>query len=134
MTPQLHFLKLWLTLGWLLIAVIVFLSLTPALPDYQKTLTFLPEDIDKVEHFISYFILMGWFAQIYHVPKHRLWLVGSFIILGILLELLQGLTGVRHPAWTDVLANSLGISIAWIITKNRYQYLLITFEQKYLKP
>lgn len=134
MTSQLHFRKLWLTLGWLLIAIIIFLSLTPALPNYQKTLTFLPENIDKIGHFFSYFVLMGWFAQIYHVPKQRLWLASSFIILGILLEILQGLTGIRHPTWTDALANSLGILTAWIITKNRCQYLLITFEQKYLKP
>lgn len=133
MVSQLRFHELWLILGWLLIAVIIALSLIPPLPDYQKTLTFLPEDIDKVGHFLAYFVLMGWFAQIYHLPKQRIWLVGSFIALGVVLEILQGLTGVRHPAWTDALANSFGILMAWAITKGNYQYLLTAFEENYLK-
>jgi VanZ family protein len=132
MSSPLHFLKLWLVLGWLLIVVISILSLIPSLPTYQSTLNFLPNDIDKVGHVLAYFFLMGWFAQIYHLPKQRLWLVGNFVVLGLMLELLQGLTGTRHPSLIDAFANNLGILIAWIITKDHCQFLLTTFEQKYL--
>lgn len=107
------------------------MSLMPPLPSYQDTFRLLPADADKLAHFLAYFLLMSWFAQIYHLPIQRLQWAGSFILLGLVLEILQGFTGVRHPSWLDALANSLGIMVAWFLTKKQWAYLLINFERKY---
>jgi hypothetical protein len=71
---------------------------------------------------VTYFVLMGWFAQIYHVPRLRLYYIIGFILLGRLLEILQGLGGIRQMDWIDMLANSIGVLVAWQLTKNRLMF------------
>jgi len=63
----LKFSKIWLTLGWLLIAVVIFLSLWPKPP---RPLEF--EQSDKLAHCIAYMVLVLWFANIYPQRPHHL--------------------------------------------------------------
>ncbi|OQY54377.1 MAG: hypothetical protein B6247_11580, partial [Candidatus Parabeggiatoa sp. nov. 2] len=83
-------------------------------------------------HFIAYFVLMGWFAQIYHAPRQRLYCMIGFLLLGGLLEVLQGLGETRQADWADALANSIGVLVAWQLTKTRLAYVLTYFEQKWI--
>ena len=88
---------------------------------------------DKIRHFIAYFILMFWFSQIYKKNKTRLFYVVFFIVMGAVLEVLQGLGGIRYFEYYDMLANSLGVAVAWLITKRRFNDLFLCVENRILK-
>ncbi|HDN26766.1 MAG TPA: VanZ family protein [Thioploca sp.] len=123
--PLLRFRKLWLGIGWSLVIAVIVLSLMsspPMIPSIDYG--------DKISHVVAYLVLMGWFAQIYHAPRLRLYYMIGFILLGILLEILQGLGGIRQMDWVDMLANSIGVLVAWQLTKTRLAYVLAYFEQK----
>ena len=60
--------KIWLSFGWLMIALVFYFSLMPSPPEIKLNF----EYIDKVEHFLAYVILMGWFSQIYISNKNRI--------------------------------------------------------------
>jgi len=122
--PPLRFKKLWLGVGFSLVLAVILLSLT-SLP--------MPSGAsggDKAGHVLAYFVLMGWFAQIYHAPQSRFYYMIGFLLLGGLLEILQGLGGTRYAEWGDMLANSIGVLLAWWLTKNRFAYVLVYVERK----
>ncbi|OQY52703.1 MAG: hypothetical protein B6247_16455, partial [Candidatus Parabeggiatoa sp. nov. 2] len=75
---SLRFKKLWLTIGWSLVIAVIALSLMPPPPPMISSFDFG----DKIGHFIAYFVLMGWFAQIYHAPRQRLYCMIGFLLLG----------------------------------------------------
>lgn len=101
--------RLFLVIGWLLIAGIVIGSLMPSVPSLGVTIT------DKVQHFTGYFLLMFWFAGLY--PKHQHgWLALGFLLMGAAIEILQGtLTTTRAMDWHDLMANAAGIATAFIL-------------------
>ena len=69
-----------------------------------------PLPSDKLVHTFAYFTLMAWFGGVYHRSAH--WRVAlALCLLGIALEVLQALGGVRQGDLFDVLANSVGIVI-----------------------
>jgi len=79
---------------------------------------------DKLEHFLSYFILAWWSSLAFQVStlKKIIILALALIFFGGLIELLQGLTGYRYAEWYDLLANTLGITggcfMAYFVTDN----------------
>jgi VanZ family protein len=109
-TP-LRFRTLWLAIGWSMVAVVVWLSLTPVPPKLGIDFDW----IDKVEHVIAYFVLMGCFVQIYHATNSRLFFAVGFIVMGIGIEILQGLGGVRYFEYGDMVANTSGVLLGWLI-------------------
>ena len=117
--------KLWQNLGYLLLIMIVVLSLIPA----PQTSFQLPSD--KLNHFVAYGVLMGWFAQLY--PRHYYWkFAGLFVLLGVLLEFLQGMTGYRFFEYYDMLANALGVLLGWLLCLTPLSSLLLTVERRFL--
>lgn len=123
MKQGLRYKTLWLSIGISLVVTVILLSLMAPPKDMMDA---LPSD--KLAHFVAYFVLMGWFAQIYHTNKQRwLYLIG-FLMLGLTLEILQGLGGVRHADWVDMLANSAGVVSAFLLTKTRLAYILVYIE------
>ena len=111
----LRFAKLWFTLGWLLIALIVFLSLWPEPP---QPLDF--EQSDKFAHIVAYMILMLWFANLYPQSYHHVRLGTAFFAMGICLELLQGMIENRTFSYADILANGCGIVLALFLAKTYF--------------
>ncbi|RKZ40125.1 MAG: VanZ family protein [Gammaproteobacteria bacterium] len=105
--------KLWVGIGWLLVIAVIVLSLIPSPPLMMQTIDYG----DKIGHLIAYFVLMGWFALVYHMPRQRFWYMIGFLLLGGVLEILQGLSGIRHADWMDIVANSIGVLLAWQLTK-----------------
>jgi hypothetical protein len=105
-TPALRLLPLWLTTGWVLIAAVIYLSLVPAPPELD-----LPQG-DKVGHVLAYAVLMFWFMQIYGRWPVRL--AAGFVALGIVLEIVQGLTGYRTFDVHDMGANTVGVALGWL--------------------
>lgn len=123
---MLRYFKIWLSLGWIMVLMVTYLSLIPSPPELYIEFEF----IDKVEHFFAYFILMMWFAQIYQTDKGRIFYLLLFVLMGITLEILQGVGGVRFFEYGDMLANSLGALFAWFITQGRLKNIFVLFEQK----
>jgi len=104
----LRYRRFWLVLGAGLIALVVYLSLTAHPP---KLLHF--RSSDKLEHFSAYFVLMGWFVQLYHGWRPRLIWALLFVGQGMALEVVQGMSRWRTFDYYDALANTLGITLAW---------------------
>lgn len=105
--------RLWRALWWSGIVAVFVVCLLPG-----PKLPQVPEGGDKVEHFLAYFILAGWSAQL-HARRTALWKPASgLLLMGILIEILQGmLTTTRGADVADALANALGIvaglAVAW---------------------
>ncbi len=128
-SPPLRFRTGWLGIGWCLVIVVIVSSLASP-PPATDSLFMLPHG-DKIGHGFAYLVLMGWFAQIYHTPKSRLGYLIGFILLGVALEILQGLGGVREADWRDAMANSVGVVLAWQVTKKRWGEVLVWVERRY---
>jgi len=124
---QLRYRNLWLAIGWLLVLIVLILSLMPKPPQ--------PLDFggaDKLEHVLAYFVLMFWFAQIYHEARTRLWIAIGLIAMGIAIEILQPILASRYFEWWDMLADTIGVLLAWALSRARLSMLLSGFEQRFL--
>lgn len=100
---------LWRALAWVLVLVTVVLSLLPEPPTLPDILGW-----DKALHTLAYLVLMWWFRAVY--GSHWRWPL--FLLgLGVGLELLQGLSGIRTPDFHDVIADGLGILIGTALAR-----------------
>ena len=105
--------RLWLALGWLIIAAIVYLSLAP------QPIEIKVQEGDKLGHFLAYGGLMVWWSQLYLSSTTRLKLGLAFVALGGAMELAQGLTPNRYPEWLDLAADSIGVLLGWLLAPPR---------------
>lgn len=122
--PRLRKKYWWLTVGlawWVLIAVFSLVS--------PPQIT-MPNMTDKLYHAFSYSVLMGWWLQLFQQSRTRLLLAAVFIIFGVLIEFLQSFHPLRHFDVWDMLANSAGILLAWILGKTSFDQLLYRFESR----
>jgi VanZ family protein len=101
----LRYRHLWLAIGYGLVGLVIYMSLTPSPIDAGKV-----EEI-KVGHFIAYFVLMLWFAQIYQSWPTRLGMAAAFVLMGVGLEYAQGLTSYRSFAHADMVDNAIGVAV-----------------------
>jgi VanZ family protein len=106
------FSRLWLTVGWVLILLVVFFSLSPEPPEMIKF-----KQGDKLGHLVAYLSLMLWFANIYPGRNQRIFLSAAFFAMGAVLEFLQGLTGHRAFQYSDMVANGVGVFLGWLLAK-----------------
>ncbi len=90
---------LWYALAALMLIAVAVLSLMPV-PDTGVS--------DKLAHLVTYFVLGGWFAVIARDRRVLGWSLIGLFAYGVLIELLQSLTGYRYAEWADVLANACG--------------------------
>lgn len=128
MDPELRYRKLWLSIGCLLIALVVYLSLTSAPLKLKLDLLYQ----DKFGHLLAYFAMMFWFAQIYHGHKQRLVLMLFFVLLGVSMECLQSFDTNRYAEIGDMVANILGVLIAVLLALTPLKYLLLRFERVFI--
>lgn len=95
----------WLAIAWFGVGCALVFSLWPGGAP-------LPFHVwDKIEHATGYFLLTSWFAGLYRRERYARLGLGC-LLLGILIELLQGLTPTRSMELGDALANATGISVA----------------------
>lgn len=104
---------LWLVIGWALVLLIIYLSLTP----YPVGVPV--EQGDKLAHMAAYLVLMSWFANLYERPAGRIACAAGCIALGIGLEFAQRWTGYRTFEYADMAASSTGVIVAWILAPPR---------------
>ncbi|MBI3188522.1 MAG: VanZ family protein [Gammaproteobacteria bacterium] len=119
---QLKYKKIWIILGLTMIAFVVFQTLTSSPVGSGLKIS------DKLMHIVGYFGMMGWFVQIFNKRMQQLWLAAGFIILGVVLEFLQGWGGIRHYELADMLANATGVILAWIFAFTRFSVILLWIE------
>ena len=86
-----------------MVAAIFWLSLTPSPPSIDIAAG------DKLGHFAAYGALMFWFCGLYPKNRARLLYGAAFIVMGVGLEVLQGMLGFRTYDVLDMVANSVGV-------------------------
>lgn len=114
-----HYRRLWVFLGIIYIAVILAVSLL-RVPEINIEFS----HTDKIIHFLMYFILVGWFIQLYHKPESRLAILLAAILFGLLIEYLQGMTSYRSFDYVDEIANSAGAALAFLLAGTSFNTLL----------
>lgn len=127
--PVLHYRKLWLALGWLLVASVWYLSLTPKPPEIDLGIDFF----DKISHFTAYAVMMAWFMQLYHATRTRLFYTLGFIAMGVSIEFLQGMGPARLFELADMAANTSGVIAAWLIVRGGLQECFVRFERLWVR-
>jgi len=102
---DLRYRKLWLAIGFALVALVVFLSLTPNPLDVGQF-----EEV-KVGHFVAYGALMLWFAQLFRSGRGRIGVGVALVLMGVALEYAQLMTGYRTFAYADMRDNAIGVGM-----------------------
>ena len=115
--------RLWITVAWLLVGAIVYLSLMPAPPNVELT------DADKLAHLLAYGVVTLWFVQIYESVRSRIVIAAGLVLLGIVVEILQGYTGYRSLELADMAANATGVALGWVSAPPRTPNVLVRIER-----
>ena len=115
--------KLWLGIGIGLVALVVYLSLTPQPIDLGRI------DEFKVGHLIAYIVLMLWWAQLYRALQARVGIAAAFVLLGVVLEYAQGMTSYRSFAYADMRDNALGVILGFMMASTRLGTTLARVEE-----
>jgi len=123
--PDLKLSFLWLSLGCVMVALIVYLSLASNPVDTGLSFPYQ----DKVFHAFAYFVLMTWFAQIYHGRFQRNLIAVMLVIMGVMLEYLQSFDPNRFYEYADMFANSTGVVLGLLVTLTGVKNCLIKFEK-----
>ncbi|PZT41860.1 hypothetical protein A7X99_06800 [Stenotrophomonas maltophilia] len=96
--------RLWTALWTLAVLLVIVVCLTPPPPIP------LPENSDKGEHFLAYFILAGSAVQLFRPGRPLLWVGVGLVLMGVGIEFAQGaLTSNRTADPMDALANTIGV-------------------------
>ena len=122
--PDLKFRFVWLVIGYALVALVLYLSLTSQPINVKVGLPF----VDKFFHAFAYFVLMVWFAQLYHDKFQRYMIALILIIIGVVLEYLQSFDAARMSEFADMVANTTGVVLAFSLTLTRAKNCLISIE------
>ncbi len=95
--------------GVTVLIAIVALSLLPGnqLPDVPGS--------DKWHHTLAYFVCMFCWGQAYVRPAQRLKLAIAFVAMGAVIECIQYFTPTRAFELLDIVANTLGVALAWFV-------------------
>ena len=125
---ELKYRRIWLILGWGMVFLVAVLSL---IPSPQVLGPMLPSDI--VIHLLAYSSLMLWFGCIYSTGRRYLVLGLGLILIGIVLEFLQGMTSYRSFEYKDMLVDVFGVLLGWLLSMTRISSLLIFVEQRIMR-
>lgn len=109
-----QFRSVWVSAGWLMIAIGIVFSLSDS--------SLVPmglDDMGRASHWLAYFLSMAWFGQLYPSRSGNLRIALALIMLGIGLEVLQGIWTDRVASVSDVAANMVGITCGWLALRTR---------------
>jgi VanZ family protein len=105
--------RVWRTIGFGLVMLVIWLSLTP------HPIEIPVENGDKLGHVAAYATLMFWFAQLDTRHRMRLAYAIGFVLLGVALEFAQRLTDYRTFEVADMGADAVGVLFAWVVSPPR---------------
>lgn len=114
---RLAFQNLWLGLGVVLIALLLYGSLAP-----PQVLPAIGES-DKVWHGACYAVVMAYLSQVYRSLGSRVGIALTLIALGIVIEFIQPYVN-RSFDWGDALANGIGVAVALTLSFSPLNRLL----------
>ncbi|MEO1767825.1 VanZ family protein [Thiobacter aerophilum] len=114
--------SLWMRLGGLMVAAVVYLSLMPTPP---HPLVF-PHG-DKLEHAATFAWLAFWFLQI--TPRRAL-PMAALLSLGVAIEIAQSFTPTRSAEAADVVADAVGLLLGAKLAGTRAGRLLALLESR----
>ena len=80
---------------------------------------------DKVIHFTAYLVL-SFLVFTASLTFNRVLLLTGLVSLGVLIEFLQYISGLRNFEYMDIIANTLGVLVGFLIFKIREKSLKIT--------
>ena len=124
--PEIRFKALWFFTGVALVALVVYLSLTSSPVDTGLDFPYQ----DKLYHAFAYFVLMAWFGQIYHTTLQRIVFAVFFVVLGFTMEYMQSFDPNRMAEFADMVANTAGVFIGYVVTATGLKNTLLNFERK----
>ena len=107
-------LPVWLWLGRAAVLVVIVLSLIP-----MPILAHAPAGADKVEHAVTYFVLMLWYGQLCADRRALVLRALGLVALGTAIEVLQGFTKYRSAEWLDLAADVFGVSLGYALSLGR---------------
>jgi len=107
MRSGLRYWYIWLSIGFGLVALVIYLSVAGF---YMPQTPFKVGD--KLNHLLAYGVLMGWFGQLFLRWRHRCFIAIALVLLGVGMEFVQGTMAHRTFEWLDASANTLGVVIA----------------------
>ena len=120
--------RLWLGLWALAVAVVIAVCLMPPPP-----LPPLPDNSDKVEHLLAYFVLAACVVQLFASRRALLAAAVGLVVLGIGIEIAQGLlTTTRAADPRDAVANTLGVVLGMATALTPWRDLLLRWEKRLL--
>lgn len=123
--PDLKLRFLWLAIGYALILLVVYLSLSSAPVDLEMDFPYQ----DKVFHALAYFTLMFWFSQIYHDKFQRNMIALVLIFMGVMLEYLQSFDSNRVAEFADLIANVTGVALGFYLSLTKAKNCLLKVEK-----
>ena len=125
--PDLKLRFLWLAIGYAMVMLVFFLSLSsdPVTIDVE-----LPY-ADKMSHALAYFVLMLWFSQIYHNRFQRNMIAFVFVLMGISIEYFQSFDPNRTAEFLDIVANVTGLTLGFLLALGPSKNWLLRFERFY---
>lgn len=96
-----------LLIGWMMVVTVFLLSLLPL-----SSPVGIVQGGDKLGHLLAYFGMTYWFLHLSMYPWRVLVL---FLLMGAAIEVLQSLTDYRYFEWADLLANGIGVLVAYVV-------------------
>lgn len=102
--------SMWRWAFWLCLAAVLTLSLLGQVPEAVPTTGW-----DKTNHLLGFAALgvLGCLGYARHVG----WVMAGLMAYGGLIEILQSFTPNRFAEWGDLLADTLGLAIGWVLAQ-----------------
>ena len=118
---------MWLGLWVLALVAVCVVCLVPldGLPP-------LPDNSDKVEHLMTYFMLAAGAVQLFGGSRVLFVSALGLMALGIGIEFAQGMTAYRSADPWDALANSIGVLLGMATRLTPWRDLLLRIEGRLL--
>lgn len=117
--------KFWLGLWCTAVLVVIAVCLV-RLPPMD-----LPQNSDKVEHFLAYFLLAGSAVQVFAGRRTLCWVAAGLVLMGIGIEFAQGaLTATRMADPMDALANASGVAAGMALAWTPLRDLLLRLQPR----
>lgn len=117
--------RLWLGLWIAAIVALIVVCLIPL-----NSLPPLPENSDKVEHLLGYFLLAAAAVQLFGSRLALSLAAVGLVALGIGVEFAQGYTAYRSSDPADALANTLGVLLGMATVVTPWRDLLLRMEKR----
>lgn len=127
LNEDLRFRGIWRIIAFMNIGIIIILSVVPGPEDMGQII-----GLDKLMHVFAYTFTMFWCNMCYPEKKYIMLFSAGLILMGIALEIIQGLTEYRMMSSYDMIANSIGVFLGWLLARTRLSMLLSYVEKRFL--